>query len=185
MRVIVAGVGYPDLCDYSIGIDVIEALAEWAAPPDVVVEDLSYNPISVVQRFGDDLPGSGFRRAVFVSSVKRGTRPSGTVACYRWDGILPEDSEIHQAITEAVTGIIALENTLVIAQHFKALPAEVVVIEVEPEMHEFGNTRTPAVEEAFGRACELAREFATSDEAVARLPLESLEFASPPGMRIQ
>lgn len=185
MRVIVAGVGYPDLCDYSIGIDAIEALSGWTAPPNVVVEDLSYNPIAVIQRFEDETPEDRFDRAVFVSSVKRGSRPPGSVSCYRWDGVLPDDDEIHLAITEAVTGIIAMENTLIIAQHFKALPPHVIVIEVEPELHEFGSSRSPAVEAVFDAVCDLLKTFATDDDAVARLPIQAMEFASPPGMRVQ
>ena len=35
-------------------------------------------------------------------------------------------------MTEAVTGVIALDNTLVVTRHFGGLPDEVVVIEVEP-----------------------------------------------------
>lgn len=185
MRVIVAGVGYPDLCDYSIGVDVIERLAGWDAPANIVVEDLSYNPIAVMQRFEDEPPDDRFGRAIFISAVKRGSRAPGTVSCYRWDGVLPSADEIQAAVTEGVTGIIALENTLVVAGHFRALPPEVVVVEVEPETHEFGATLSDAVAAAFDRICTLVKALATDDTTVASLPVQRMEFASPPGMRIQ
>ena len=180
-RVIVTGVGYPDLADYSIGIVVIEHLAAWSPPENVVVEDLSYNPIAVVQRFQDEAPDRRFRRAVFVSSVTRPSRPAGTVKCYRWDGILPGDDDIQRAVTDGVTGIIALSNTLVIAKHFGALPDEVVVVEVEPQSNEFGAGFSPPVAEAFDGVCGLMKSFATDGDAVAELPLESLDYAVSPG----
>ena len=77
MRVLLGGVGYRNLRDHSFGVLVIETLAarEWAAA--VSVEDISYNPIAVVQRFEDDPPDRRFTRAVLVSSVQRPGRAPG------------------------------------------------------------------------------------------------------------
>lgn len=184
MRVIVGGVGYPDLCDYSIGIEVQERLSEWAAPANVSVEDLSYNPIAVIQRLDDEPAGQKFGRAVVVSAVRRADRPTGTVRCYRWDGVLPSNEEIQRAVSDAVTGIIAVENTLVIGRYFGSLPHEVVVVEVEPEMHEFGASMSEPVKAAFDRVCDLVRTFATDDSAVAALPLGTLASPVAPGARL-
>ncbi|HWN14687.1 MAG TPA: hypothetical protein VNU02_12545, partial [Candidatus Dormibacteraeota bacterium] len=129
MRVIVAGVGYRNLRDHSVGIAVADRLLDRAWGGDVVVEDLSYNPIAVTQRLEDEPPERRFTRAVMVGAVERGSRPPGTVTAYRWDGVLPGDEEIQRAVSEAVTGVIALDNTLVITRHFGGLPEEVVVIE--------------------------------------------------------
>lgn len=184
MRVIVGGVGYPDLCDYSIGIEVQEKLSERVAPPNVVVEDLSYNPIAVIQRLDDEKRGERFDRIVVVSAVKRGTRPSGSVSAYRWDGGMPPDEEVQRAVTDAVTGIIAVDNTLVIARYFGALPDDVIVVEVEPETHEFGAAFSFAVSSVFDQVCELVWSLATDDGAAARLPHGSLALAVSPGVRI-
>jgi len=184
MRVILGGVGYPDLCDYSIGIEIQECLSGRVAPSNVVVEDLSYNPIAIIQRLDDEKPGERFERAVVVSAVKRGTRPAGTVSAYRWDGGMPSDEEVQRAVTDAVTGIIAVDNTLVIARYFGALPDEVVVVEVEPETHEFGAAFSTEVAAAFDGACDLVWSLATDDDAVARLPLGSLALSTSPGVRI-
>lgn len=180
-RVIVSGVGYPDLADYSVGIVAIERLAEWARPGHVVVEDLSYNPIAVVQRFQDEPPDRRFARAIFVSAVTRAFRPPGTVRCFRWDGELPGEEDVQRAVTDGVTGIIALANTLVIAKHFAVLPPEVVVVEIEPRSNEFGARFSPPVAAALHRVCDLIKTFATDDDAVARLPLEPLDYALSPG----
>ena len=168
MRVIVAGVGYRNLRDHSVGVEVADRLATRAWPPGVVVEDLSYNPIAVVQRLEDEPAERRFERAVVVAAVERGRTP-GTVAGYRWDGVLPGDDEIHRAVTEAVTGVIALDNTLVVAAHFEALPPEVVVIEVEPAEHEFGEGFSDAVARACDAACDLAAALATDASAAVRL----------------
>src|SRR5215475_14922196 len=140
-----------------------------ACPPDVVVEDLSYNPIAVVQRLDDEPPEQRFERAVLVAAVERG-RPPGTVTAYRWDGVLPVDDEIHRAVTEAVTGVIALDNTLVVTRHFGALPDEAVVVEIEPAVHEFGDAFSDAVAGVFDGVCELVARLATEPDAPARLP---------------
>ncbi|MEO8193196.1 MAG: hydrogenase maturation protease [Gemmatimonadales bacterium] len=183
MRVIVGGIGYPDLCDYSIGILVQEQLSARRAPANVIVEDLSYNPIAIIQRLNDEQPDNRFGRVVVVSAVKRGDRAAGVISCYRWDGGMPPDDEVQRAVTDAVTGIIAMENTLVIARYFGALPDEVVVIEVEPETHEFGAALSPEVSAAFERACDTAWSCAIDDSVVAALPMGSLALTGTPSIR--
>ena len=170
MRALVAGVGYRNLRDHSVGGAVADRLADRIWPGDVVVEDLSYNPIAVVQRLQDEPPDRPFDRVVFVGSVERPGRAAGTLTAYRWDGVLPGADEIQRAVTEAVTGVIALDNTLVVARHFEALPDDVVVIEVEPAEHEFGDAFSAAVAEACEAACELAVALATGEDVAARLP---------------
>ena len=175
MRVIVAGIGYRNLRDHSVGVMVTDLLEQHAWPDAVVVEDLSYGPIAVVQRFEDDPPERRFDRAIFVAAAAREDgRAPGTVSAYRWDGILPSAELIQGAVCEAVTGVIALDNTLVVAQHFKALPAEVVVVEVEPEEHAPGETFGAVVGMAFEPLCSLVRRLALDPAAAAELPVAPL-----------
>jgi hydrogenase maturation protease len=178
VRVIVAGVGYRNLRDHSIGGEVVDRLETEAWPDGVVVEDLSYNPIAVVQRLEDERADQRFQRAVVVGAVERRGRAPGTVAVYRWDGVLPVDEEIHRAVTEAVTGVIAIDNTLVVTRHFGALPDAVVVVEVQPAVHEFGDTFSNVVGRQFEAVCELVRTYATNAEAVERLPCAPLGGAA-------
>ncbi len=179
MRVIVAGVGYRNLRDHSIGVAIADRLLDRAWRDDVVVEDLSYNPIAVVQRLEDEPLEMRFTRAVVVSAVERGNRPPGAVTAYRWDGVLPSDEEIQRAVTEAVTGVIALDNTLVVTRHFGGLPDEVVVIEVEPGVQEFGEVFSEPVAKVIDQVCELAVTMATEAGAVARLPMTGLGGGLP------
>ena len=179
MRVIVAGVGYRNLRDHSVGVAVADRLLERAWSDDVVVEDLSYNPIAVLQRLEDEPVEMRFTRAVVVAAVERGNRRAGAVTAYRWDGILPNDEEIQRAVAEAVTGVIALDNTLVVTRHFGGLPDEVVVIEVEPGVQEFGEDFSEPVAKVIDQVCELAVTMATDAEAASRLPSTGLGGALP------
>jgi len=181
VRVVVAGIGYRNLRDHSIGVDVADRLMSRAWTGDVVVEDLSYNPIAVGQRLEDEPPGRRFERAVVVGAVERGRAP-GTVTTYRWDGALPGDDEIQRAVTEAVTGVIALDNTLIVTRHFGALPDEVIVVEVEPAVHEFGETFSEAVAGVFDEVCELVAGLATDTGPAARVPRACLGGPVPAGL---
>jgi hydrogenase maturation protease len=178
VRVIIGGVGYRNLRDHSFGVAVADRLQAIPWPPDIVVEDLSYNPIAVGQRLEDEAAEQRFQRAVVIAAVERGGRPPGTVAAYRWDGVLPPAEDIHRAVAEAVTGVIALDNTLVITRYFGTLPEEVVVVEVEPAVHEFGDTFSPLVDRRFEGVCRLVRTLATEADVVERLPRAPLGGSS-------
>jgi hydrogenase maturation protease len=184
MRVVVAGVGYRNLRDHSVGVAVADRLMARAWPEDVAVEDLSYNPIAVVQRLEDEPAGRRFERAVIVAAVERRRGP-GTVTAYRWDGVLPDDDEIQRAVTEAVTGVIALDNTLIVTRHFAALPDEVIVVEVEPAVHEFGETFSDAVAAVFDSVCDLVAGLATDPGATAQLPRAPLGGPVSASLRVR
>jgi hydrogenase maturation protease len=181
-RVLVGGVGYPHLRDHSLGIVLTERLrsVQWPDDLDVVVEDLSYSPIAVVQRLDADPPERRFRRLVVVSAIARGgARWPGAITCYRWAGVLPPDSEIRRAMTEAVTGTVSLDNTLIVAKHFDALPDDVVVVEVEPAVHEFGDTLSTPVEVVLDELVERVVSLAVDDRSVSRLPRARLGGGVP------
>ena len=172
-RVLVGGIGYRNLRDYSLGVVVTDALEGCLFPEEVAVEDISYNPIAVMQRLEEEPVERRFGRAVVVGAVPRG-RAAGQVTCYRWDGVLPDAELIQRAVTEGVTGIIALDNTLVVLGHFGILPAEVAVVEVEPHLHEFGDEMSAAVAGVLPRVCELVTRLATDVTVAAGLPLAPL-----------
>lgn len=174
-RVIVGGVGYRNLRDHSAGVAVTDRLAGHDWPPGIVVEDLSYNPIAVVQRLDDEPAGSRFARAVFVTAVSRGGgRTPGSVTAYRWDCVLPPADAVQRAVTDAVTGIIMLDNTLVVARQFGALPPEVAVVEVEPLAHEFGDVFSRPVALAFDDVCRTVTRLASDAAAFRALPVAPL-----------
>ena len=142
MRVLVGGVGYRNLRDGSLGPYFADRLADRAGN-GIEVEDVSYHPVGLVQNHQDREP---YDRVVLVGAVSRGRSP-GTLESYRWDGALPSVKEIQARVSEAVTGVISLENTLIVCGAFGALPDDVRVVEVEPADQAWGESFSPQVEE--------------------------------------
>ena len=173
-RTLIGGIGYRDLRDHSIGVMVSDRLEARTWPPHIVVEDISYNPIAVVQRFQDEPQTNCFERAILIGATARTSRLPGTITAYRWDGTLPADDIVQAAVAEAVTGVIALDNTLIIGRYFGGLPIETVVVDVEPHVHEFGETLSARLEQTFGDLCELVTRLALDEAAAASLARASL-----------
>ena len=168
MRTLIAGVGYSNLSDQSVGPIVAAQLRREEWPAHVEVDDLSYGPISVVHRFAEASPPYG--RLVLVGAADRGAS-GARVRCYRWDRVLPTAAEIQGRVAEAVTGVIDLDNLLIVVQQFGALPAEVFVVEVQPVVLEFGSEPGPAVAALLPEVCRLARALAVG---TPDLPTDSL-----------
>ena len=172
---LVGAIGYRFLRDHSASMVALDRLTAEDWPAGVVVEDVSYGPIALVPR----LEEGGFRRAILLGAVGRPGRAAGTVTAYRWDGVLPGPADIQVAVTEAVTGVISLDNALVITRHFRALPDDTVVIEIEPETEAFGEELTPRVEQAVIRACALVRALVAGERDPARLPRSAIGGQRP------
>jgi hydrogenase maturation protease len=157
MHVLIAGVGYTNLRDLSVGPFLVPRLREMDWPEGVEVDDWSFGPIAVVQRL-QDRPGY-YDRIVFVSAAERGREP-GSVYRGKWEGHLPDPAEIQDRMGEAVTGVISLDNLLVITQHFGVLPSEVIVVEVEPLDTGWGPAFSPPVERALDEVVSTVRRMA-------------------------
>jgi hydrogenase maturation protease len=87
-----------------------------------------------------------YDRVVLVAAIARGREP-GTVTSYRWDGQLPDDKEVQTRVSEAVTGVISLDNTLVVCGALGGLPDDVRVVEVEPASEQWGEELSTEIEE--------------------------------------
>lgn len=172
MRTLVGAVAYRNLRDHSAPFAVLERLERQPALPGVVLEDTSYNPVAVVQWLQEGTAEVRFDRVIFVASVERGRR-AGEVTAYRWDAVLPPDDQVQEAVAEAVTGVIALENTVVIAGYFKALP-RVAIVEIEPLEHAFGDALSRPVQDAVERAAVLVARLAHDRDAFDALPVHAL-----------
>ncbi len=171
-RAVIGGVGYRNLRDHSLGIVMSDELEAIAAPPWLLVEDLCYGPVAVAQWFLDEAREAPITRAVFITAIAREDgRPSGMISAYRWDHALPDANEIQRCVVDAVTGVILLDNTLIVVEWMKALPSDVIVIEVEPLEHAFGDAMSPAVAAAYAEVRRLALLVATDDAAALALPV--------------
>lgn len=165
-RVLVAGVGYRFLRDLSVGPLLVSTLLQQDWPPEVEIDDYSFGPIAVVQRL-EDRPHY-FDRIVFVATVERGRQP-GQIYCYRWGNLTLDPLEVQIRVSEAVTGVISLDNLLIICTYFGVLPAEVAVIEVEPAVQSWGEDFSEPVQVAFEALPALVRQMLT--QSLDQLPL--------------
>jgi len=130
---------------------VIERLAE-RARDGVEVEDVSYHPVGLSQNLQER---PDYDRIVLVAAVARGRQP-GTVTSYRWDGRLPDRDEVQARVSEAVTGVISLDNTLIVCGALGGFPDDVRVVEVEPASQEWGDELSPEIEERLPEIVEAA-----------------------------
>jgi len=149
VRVLVGGVGYRFLRDGSIGPWLSDRLAD-QADNGIEVEDLSYHPVGLSQNLQERPP---YDRLVLVAAVSRG-RPPGTVEAYRWDGELPGRDAIQARVSEAVTGVISLDNLLIVCGALGGLPDDVRVVEVEPADEGWGEGFSPEIEARLGEVEE-------------------------------
>jgi hypothetical protein len=118
VRMLIAGVGYQHLRDMSLGPVVIAWLQQEPWPPGVDLADLSYGPIAVMHSL-DDLPA--YDHIIFVAGVSRARQPV-RVDCYQWQHVLPDREEIQARVAEAVTGVISLDNLLIVLTYFENSP---------------------------------------------------------------
>ena len=160
MNILVSGIGYSNISDMSFGRVLLGDLAEMSWPEHVRVEDLNFGPIMILQWF-EESPVK-YEKLVLVNAAKRGRSP-GTLEVYRWPGQLPSEAEIQARVEEAVTGVIDMENMLIICKHFGELPAEVVIIEVEPEKENWGLEFSPIVAARVNEALALVRREVMKD----------------------
>ena len=175
MRTVIGGVGYRNLRDHSLGIVMSDELEALANPPGLLVEDLCYGPVAVAQWFLDEAREAPITRAVFITAIAREDgRAPGTISAYRWDHLLPSDDEIQRCVVDAVTGVILLDNTLIVVEWMGALPDETFVIEVEPLEHAFGDEMSPSVAAAYAEVRRIALHVATDESAGRGLPVRSL-----------
>ncbi|MBA2347527.1 MAG: hydrogenase maturation protease [Solirubrobacterales bacterium] len=140
MRVLIGGVGYRFLKDESVGPYMADTLGE-RAPEGVEVEDLGYHPVGLHQNLTDREP---YDRAVIIAAPRRGREP-GTITAYRWDAVLPDVEEIQHRVSEAVTGVIDLDNLLIVVGALGGWPADVRVVEVEPGEEGWGEEFSPLI----------------------------------------
>lgn len=152
-KILVAGVGYRNLRDMSLGPVLIDRLQRESWPSQVEIEDLSYGPIGIMHSLAERPP---YARMVLIAGVKRDRRP-GEVYRYRWNRQLPSKEEIQARVVEAATGVIDLDNLLIVATYFGRLPDDVNVIEVEAVDESWGEALTSTVENAIPRVIDEIR----------------------------
>ncbi len=99
-------------------------------PDGILVDELNWGPIAIVQQF-EDLK-TPYERVVFLVAVERPGRDIGELSIFQWKGGLPDERQIQACVGDAATGVISIDNLLVIGEYFKIWPKEVYLVDVEP-----------------------------------------------------
>jgi len=164
MSTLIGSVGYQDLRDLSFGPALLARLSEMEWPDYVELEELSYGPVAVMQWL-EDSPGK-YDRAILLSAVERGRSP-GMLELYQWQPPELNVDLVQERINEGVTGVISLDNLLIICNYYAVLPPDVICLEVEPVNHDFGSEFSPLVASRVEAALELSRHEALSEKTYA------------------
>lgn len=164
-RILVAGVGYTNLRDLSVGPALVARLQRDRWPAVVVIADLSYSPIDVLFQLQ---AAPRFSLGIFAGAVLR-ERPPGSVTMMSWNPPPVTLDELQSRVSEAIAGVIDLENLLLILDHFGALPEKVTIVEIEPFDQSWGDGLSAlgeaALEEAERRVRGLVRQALAEAEA--------------------
>jgi hydrogenase maturation protease len=133
-RALVAGFGRPGMRDLDFGRQVVDLLQQLEWPDGVVVEDLSCAAPIVLHRLQELRPA----KVVLLGAVARELEPPATLRRYRLDPqpAGPEQLDLH--VAGSPEGLGDLDHTLAMARQWGGLPADTVVIEVEPAEIAFG-----------------------------------------------
>lgn len=159
-RVLIGTVGYHNLRDYSLGPKLLPELKKMNWPDAVAVEEMNWGPIAIVQDFqSSERP---YDRVVLISARPSG-RPVGTITLRRWLGGLPGENKVQARVAEAVTGVISVDNLLVIGEYFGIWPGEVILVDVEPGREEMGESFTPEVQAVIPEVLRIVQCAATRD----------------------
>lgn len=129
-RVAIGLVGYyPFIRGHPLGPELKERLevSAWAGHT-VTLKEMNWGPIAIVQEF--QASGEVYDRFVLVGAVDRGLE-NGTVSCRQWIGGKLDVMAVQQRVFEAVTGIVSLDNLLVIGEHFGIWPKELITVEIQ------------------------------------------------------
>lgn len=122
---------------YPIGPELKERLEKLhQQDDDYVIKEMNWGPIAIVQDF--QASSVSYDRIVLIAAVDRGLDP-GTVTCRRWIGGKLDVLAVQERVFEAVTGIISLDNLLVIGEHFGIWPEEVITVELQLANSAFGD----------------------------------------------
>lgn len=163
MTVLVGGVSQLYQGDLDLGRLAAERLATEPLGPGVVVEDLHYGAVAVVQRLQDLEP----RALVLVGAEARGRAP-GTVERRRVRASTLPTVQIQQSVRDAITGYVTIDLLVEVATGLDALPTRTVSIEVEPVDSVVGEELSPAAVAGLDEALRLVQT------EIGRIPLLEL-----------
>ncbi|MDP1805400.1 MAG: SpoIIE family protein phosphatase, partial [Acidimicrobiales bacterium] len=136
-RVFVGSFGKPGMRDLDFGRQVIDCLQQLEWPTGVVIEELPCSPALVLSRLHELQPV----KVVLLGAVTRGESP----------GAVRRHAFHHAAVPD-------LDHSLTVARRWGGLPADTVVIEVEPADTGYGPGFSDFLAGSFDPILDMVRE---------------------------
>lgn len=164
-KTLIGIVGYSPVLDcYPLGPRLMAALeAGTGRIAGAEISNMSWGPIHVVQQFQDP-DAERPDRLILIGGAAVSTHP-GRVRAYRWTGGSLPAAAVQERVYEAVTGIVDIENTLMIGEHFGVWPSQCFTVEADLPADGFGGM---VIADNEGRAddASLHRQFGFSPARV-------------------
>ena len=167
-KTFIGTVGYHNLRNHSIGPALLPKLQKMKWVNGVELDELNWGPIAIVQKF-QSLP-IPYDRVILIAAIERPERKVGDITVYKWMGKLPDEELIQRCVGDAVTGVISVENLLIIGEHFKIWTGETFVVDIEPGSEEAGEDFTEEMQQA------IPDLILTLQNLTKETPTESINF---------
>jgi hypothetical protein len=145
-KIFIGTVGYHNLRNHSIGPALLPQLQKMQWAEGVELDELNWGPIAIVQKF-QSLP-IAYDRVILIAAIERPERKVGDITVYKWMGKLPDEELIQRCVGDAVTGVISVENLLIIGEYFKIWTGETFLVDIEPGAEEAGEDFTEEMQQA-------------------------------------
>lgn len=145
-KTLIGTVGYHILGNHSMPPMLFQDLQNLSLPDHIKVDELNWGPVAVVQMFEAENPP--FEKVIILCAVERKGRVIGQIDVFKWMGKLPDEEQIQACVGDAATGVISVENLLVIGEYFKVWKDEVYLVDVEPGPEVAGEQWTQEMQDA-------------------------------------
>jgi hypothetical protein len=161
-KVFIGTVGYHNLSNHSIGPALLPQLQKIKWRSNVDLDELNWGPIAIVQKF--QALQTPYDRVILLAAIERPRRNIGEITVYKWQGKLPAEELIQRCIGDAVTGVISVENLLIIGEYFKIWAGETLVVDVEPGPEQAGENFTEEMQQAIPDLILTLQHLSTADK---------------------
>ncbi len=143
-KILIGTIGYHNLRNHSIGPHIFPSLQKMDWPLGIEVDEMNWGPIAIVQKFQSlETP---YDKVIFICAIERLGRKIGEITLFKWMGKLPDGEELQARIGDAVTGVISVENLLIIGEHFQIWPKDCYLVDMEPGPEQAGHELTLKME---------------------------------------
>lgn len=158
-KTFVGTVGYHILGNHSIAPMLLPELQKMNISDHIKIDELNWGPVAVIQNFqAEEIP---YQKVILLCAIERPERQIGEITIYKWGGKLPDEEQIQACMGDAATGVISVENLLVLGEYFEIWKDEVYLIDVEPGEEIAGEQLTPEVEKQIPEILKIAHRLAT------------------------